>query len=156
MNWATYVCQTYNRDLQGTVFDIQQLKLWKKRMISVYLSLYILLGFSGLIYTSRITFSGNRFPDVYNFDRLRPTYKYVFRNEKVDCIIIIIVFSMTTILPPNSQGLGFKCRFVADYSFVLCCYLFILHQGISSQPFNIITIPNLLLRPIFEAILECL
>ena len=30
-NWATYVCQTYNRDPQGTVSDIQQLELWKEK-----------------------------------------------------------------------------------------------------------------------------
>ena len=62
--------------------------MWKRRLVSVYLSLYILLGFSGLIYTSNITFSGKRFPDNYNFDSLRPTYRYVFRNEKVDSSLI--------------------------------------------------------------------
>lgn len=77
---VAYMIKNYSND--------QNTALWKKRMISGYLSLYILLGFSGLIYTSRITFSGNRFPDVYNFDRLRPTYKYVFRNEKVDSSLI--------------------------------------------------------------------
>jgi len=68
--------------------NIQNISALKKRMVSVYLSLYILLGFSGLIYTSRITFSGNSFPDVYNFERLRPTCRFVFRIEKVDSSLI--------------------------------------------------------------------
>lgn len=66
----------------------QNISAWKKRLVSIYLSGYMFLGFSGLIYTSRITFSGNNFPDVFNFERLRPTYRFVFRNEKVDSSLI--------------------------------------------------------------------
>jgi hypothetical protein len=49
--------------------------------IFAYCSLYCLLGLVALGYSTRLTFAGRRFPDLYGDGTLRPTYRLVFLGE---------------------------------------------------------------------------
>lgn len=51
-------------------------------LLSTYCCVYCLLGVVALVYSTRITYSGSRFPDVYGDGRLRGTYKVAFQGEK--------------------------------------------------------------------------
>jgi hypothetical protein len=58
---------------------IQRSRLLSKAVILGYV-LFAALGVTAIAYTSRITFAGSRFPDVYGDGTLRPTYCAAFRS----------------------------------------------------------------------------
>jgi hypothetical protein len=50
-------------------------------VILAYCALFCLLGVVALAYSTRLTFAGARFPDLYGDGRLRTTYRAAFRGE---------------------------------------------------------------------------
>jgi hypothetical protein len=49
--------------------------------IFAYCALFCLLGVVALAYSTRLTFAGARFPDLYGDGRFRATYRYALRGE---------------------------------------------------------------------------
>jgi hypothetical protein len=47
-------------------------------LLAIYVLVFALLGAGAIVYSSRVTFAGARFPDRYGDDTLRPTYCLVF------------------------------------------------------------------------------
>jgi hypothetical protein len=50
-------------------------------VILAYCALFCLLGVAALAYSTRLTFAGSRFPDLYGDGRLGATYRTAFRGE---------------------------------------------------------------------------
>ncbi len=50
-------------------------------LLVVYCSLFCLLGILALGFSTRLTFAGDRFPDIYGDGKLRDTYKMALRGE---------------------------------------------------------------------------
>jgi hypothetical protein len=48
----------------------------------IYCALFCLLGIAALAYSTRLTFAGPRFPDLYGDGNFRATYKLVLLNEQ--------------------------------------------------------------------------
>jgi hypothetical protein len=49
------------------------------QLVAAYVVLFALLGAGAIAYSSRVTFAGAKFPDVYGDDTLRSTYCVAFR-----------------------------------------------------------------------------
>jgi hypothetical protein len=49
-------------------------------IVTVYCLVFSAIGFAAIAYSTRISFSGSRFPDRYGDRALRPTYCAVFRS----------------------------------------------------------------------------
>jgi hypothetical protein len=57
---------------------------WKKQASVAYATVYVLMGFAALGYSTWITFSGRDFPRRYGDDHLRPTYQSFYSDPKTD------------------------------------------------------------------------
>ena len=51
-----------------------------KALAAVYISAFVILGIASIGYSTRITFAGSKFPDVYGDGTLRPTYCAAFQS----------------------------------------------------------------------------
>jgi len=51
-----------------------------RRLVAVYLAVFALLGAGSIVYSTRITFAGDRFPERYGDDTLRATYCLVYQS----------------------------------------------------------------------------